>query len=443
MRARRFLLAPLLLAVTIAFAASPAAAQIPATSDPVIYWNDIAARTATGPAPAQARAIAIMNAAVHDAVARTYGEQGNFYTTGVTAPGGNTRAAAAVAAHRVLVSLYPANAVAYNDALAASLAQIRNGPAKTNGIATGTNYAAATLARRASDGASAAVDYAPGSDPGEWRPTPNGYMPAAVPQWGGVTPFLMTSGAQFRPGPPPALNSDAYRTAYDEVKAIGSSTSTTRTEEQTASALFWDISNGTTWIRIGNEMLATDGLTIAQNSRIMAKLSAGVADSLIAGFDAKYTYNLWRPVTAIRKGDADTNPLTVGDAEWSPLFNTPAHPSYLSTHSLQSGAASTILLSLIEDRAFCTMIGSERGCFSGLGAAAEDAANSRLWGGIHFRFDNELGLASGRDIGRWALDQRAFAGVPEPATWMMMIGGFGMAGAALRRRRGAPRAAIA
>ena len=124
----------------------------------------------------------------------------------------------------------------------------------------------------------------------------------------------------------------------------------------------------------------------------------------------------------------------VGDANWSPLFGTPAHPSYPSTHSLQSGAASTVLLGLIDDQSFCNTIGPDSRCFAGIGEAAQDAANSRLWGGIHFRFDNEVGLATGQAIGQWALAQSAFDPVPEPTSWALMIAGFGLAGAALRRR---------
>jgi len=244
----------------------------------------------------------------------------------------------------------------------------------------------------------------------------------------------MDSGSQFRPAPPPSLDSAQYLAAYNEVKEIGSATSATRTADQTNSALFWDASNGTTWIRIGVDVIADDGLSTFDNARVMAKLSTAVADSLIAGFDAKYTYNFWRPVTAIREGDNDGIAETIGDPGWSPLFNTPAHPSYLSTHSLQSGAASVVLLSLVQDQAFCDTIGPDTRCFAGIGEAAQDAANSRLWGGIHFRFDNEIGLATGQAIGQWALNQAAFNAVPEPASWALMIIGFGLTGGALRRR---------
>jgi hypothetical protein len=168
----------------------------------------------------------------------------------------------------------------------------------------------------------------------------------------------------------------------------------------------------------------------------MAKTSAAIADSLIAGWDSKYTYNLWRPITAIREGDTDGNDATEKDGGWNSLFNAPAHPSYLSTHSLQSGAASAVLLSFGVDQAFCSTIGADMRCFDqGLAQAGLDAANSRLWGGIHFRFDNEIGLATGQTIAGWTLAQDAFNAVPEPASWAMMIAGFGLVGAGARRRR--------
>jgi len=423
-----------LISAGMVLAACPAAADITIADDPVLFWNDLAVKSVGGSAPAQARAIAMMNTAIYDAVNRARNGHGVYYNQGVSAPGGNVRAAAAQAAHDVLVAVNPSQAGAYDTALASSLAQVGNGTAKTNGVATGAAYASAMLAARSNDGSTAVVNYVPGSLPGQWRPTPPAYGPAAVPQWGGVTPFLMTSSSQFRPAAPPALDSAEYLAAYNEVKDIGSANSLTRTADQTNSALFWDASNGTTWIRIGVDVIADDGLSTFGNAQVMAKLSTAVVDSLIAGFDAKYTYNFWRPVTAIREGDVDGIAGTIGDPNWAPLFGTPSHPSYPSTHSLQSGAAAAVLLGLVQDQAFCDTIGPDTRCFSGIGQAAQDAANSRLWGGIHFRFDNEIGLATGQSIGQWALGQSTFNAVPEPASWALMIAGFGLTGGVLRRR---------
>ena len=420
-------------------AAGPTRAEITIDSDPVLYWNDLAVKTVASNAPNQARIIAAMNAAVHDAVSRAYNGATVYYNQGVVAPGGDVRAAVSVAARNVLAGLNggnPATVAMYDAALAANLAKVPDGAAKTNGMTTGAAYAGAMLLNRMNDGSTPppGFSYTPGNLPGQWRPTPPGNAPAAVPHWGSVKPYLLSSGDQFRPAAPPALGSAEYLAAYNEVKEIGALNSVTRTADQTNSAFFWDVSNGTTWIRIGVDLIEDDGLSTLENARVMAKLSTAVADSLISGFDAKYVYNLWRPVTAIREGDNDGVAGTTGDANWSPLFATPAHPSYPSTHSLQSGAASAVLLSLVQDQAFCNTIGPDTRCFAGVGQAAQDAANSRLWGGIHFRFDNEIGLAGGQAIGQWALAQGAFNAVPEPASWALMIAGFGLAGAALRRR---------
>ncbi|WP_254447802.1 PEPxxWA-CTERM sorting domain-containing protein [Sphingomonas sp. ID1715] len=422
------------------FAAAPAAAvDYTVDSDPVLFWNDLAIKTAPANAANQARIIAAMNTAIHDAVSRSYNGADVYYNQGVSAPGGDVRAAVSVAARNVLASLNGSNptiVAMYDAALSANLAKVPDGTAKTNGIATGNAYSAAMLLNRMNDGSTPppGFSYTPGNLPGQWRPTPPGNLAAAIPFWGQVKPFLLSSGAQFRPDGPPDLDSAEYLAAYNEVKEIGAKNSATRTEDQRLSALFWDVSNGTTWNRIGLDLISDDNLSTLENSRVMAKLSTAVADALIAGFDAKYTYNFWRPVTAIREGDNDGVDGTVGDANWESLFAAPNHPSYPSTHSLQSGAASAVLLALVKDQAFCNQIGPDMRCFDGIADAAQDAANSRLWGGIHFRFDNEIGLATGQTIGRWALAQNAFNAVPEPASWALMIAGFGLAGAAVRRR---------
>lgn len=423
------------LALATAFAwAGPASAAISVDDDPVLYWNDLVVKTFGGSPLTQSRTVAMVNTAMYDAVNRTYNGAGHYYNQNVTAPGGNVRAAASVAAHDVLVSVDPSHASTYDAALASSLALVGAGTAKENGKATGAAYAAAMLTNRLNDGSAAVVPYVPGTLPGQWRPTPPGFAPAAGPQWADVKPFLITSVDQFRAAPPPALTSAQYTAAFNEVKEIGALNSATRTADQTASALFWDTSNGMAWIRIGVDIMADDGMSTLDNARVMAKLSTAIADSFISVWDTKYEYNFWRPVTAIREGDTDGNDATLADPNWSPLFATPPHPSYSSAHSIQSAAAAAVLLDLVPDQAFCNTIGPDTRCFTGIAQAALDAANSRLWGGIHWRFDNEAGLAAGDEIGRWALAQSAFDAVPEPASWALMIAGFGFVGAVARRR---------
>ncbi len=428
-----------LVSAALALAATPAAAEITAASDPVLYWNQTMVGLLAGSPPAQTRGYAMVNIAMHDAVNAAVGRPNIGYLKGIAASGGDSRAAASQAAHDVLVKLDPANAAAYGTALAASLALVPDGAQKAAGIANGTAHARAILARRTGDGSAPGAPHVPGSAPGDWRPTPPGFAPGALPHWGGVDPFLMQSGDQFRPGPPPALDSAAYAAAYDEVKRVGAAGAQAlgdRTADQTASALFWDAANGAPWLRIGLLVAEDEGLDTIGFARSFALLTTSLADALIAGFDTKYHYALWRPVTAIRLGDADTNDLTVGDASWESLFPAPAHPSYLSTHSALSGAGATILTAIFgDDEGFTFTIADATRSFTGLEQAALDGADSRLWGGIHFRFDNEAGLATGRGIGQWALAGRAFNAVPEPVSWAMLIAGFGVVGAALRRAR--------
>ena len=425
------------------FLVSPASAAINVMSDPILYWNDIAITLATafspGGAPAQARAYAMVNIAMHDAVNATQGNRDRSYLSGVATPGGDQRAAAAQAAHDVLVALNPTNTAAYDTALTNSLALIGGGSAKTNGIATGAAYAAAMLANRVGDGASTAGGpaYVSTNLPGDYRLTP-GVAAAALPGWGNVKPFLLSSGdlAGLDPGPPPALTSAAYAADYNEVKEIGALNSTTRTADQTASALFWDISNGGTWIRAGLVIAEDEGLDTLGFSRVFSTLAMGISDASIAVFDAKYDYRLWRPITAIQNGGIDGNPLTTADPTWNSLFAAPGHPSYISGHSAISAVSSTILQSFFgDDEAFQFDIGTDRRKFTSLSQAELDAANSRLWGGIHFRFDNDAGLSLGRQAGARILSLNAFGAVPEGPTWAMMIAGFACVGIGLRVRR--------
>lgn len=419
-----------------------ATAAIAVTDDPILYWNDVAIAGLPGAAPVQARGFAMVNVAMHDAVNAALGGPNKSYLSGVSAPGGDTRAAAAVAAHDVLVKLNPANTAAFDAALTASLNEIGNGQAKTDGMATGAAYAAAILANRSSDGSTASVPYSPTGQPGHWAPTPPGNAPAAIPQYAHVTPFLMNSPDQFRPGPPPALDSAEYAAAYEEVKQYGAMNSLIRSADQTAAANFWNPANGSNWLRIGVDYALGQGLSTIDNATLFATLMTASADALIAGWDSKYAYDSWRPITAIRSGDLDGNPLTIADPTWNSLNPAPAHPSYISTLSALSMASALILEDAFgNDHHFCTTIGANSRCWDSFEQAALDSSDSRIWDGIHFRFDTQAGLAVGRNIGAYALDQDGFGAVPEPASWAMMIAGFGLVGGVMRWRQ--PRLATA
>ena len=425
------------LAGAIITAAGPAGAEVQASGDPALYWNQVLASGLTGSPTVTSRSYAMVAAGIHDAVNATTGQPDFSFVSGVATVGGDTRAATAVAARDLLVAVNPAKTAIYNAALADSLALVPDGAAKTDGMATGAAIASAMLTQRANDGTTAASNYAPTGNLGDWAPTPPANLGAAVPQWADSQTWVLATNDQFRPAAPPDLGSAAYAVAYNQVLEIGSATSAIRTSDQSAAANFWVAAAGTApWLQAGLGVAETAGLSTIENARLFALISVSVADAVVGVWDAKYEYDFWRPVTAIRAGDLDGNAATVGDLLWTPFITTPNHPSYISGHSGVAGAASTILASYFGDaQSFCITAGGLNRCWASYSEAALDAANSRLWGGIHWSFDNEAGLIQGRQIGQYILSSAAFDAVPEPSAWAMMIIGFGAAGAVLRRRR--------
>jgi hypothetical protein len=419
------------------FAAQPAAAAVSVTDDVVLYWNQVAAQTVTGSPATTTRPMAMVGVAIRDAVNATLGNPNSPYLGPLATPGGDTRAAASVAARNLLVALNPGQTATYDAALAASLALVPASQAKTDGMTTGATIATAMLARRANDGATAVVPYTPSGQIGRWAPTPPGNLPAAIPQWGAVSTWQIGQGNKFQPPPPPTLDSAAYAAAFNEVKEIGAVNSVTRTLDQTAAAQFWATPGAggvQPWVLAAVDIAKSKGLSTLENANLFALLTATAADATIGIFQAKYLYDYWRPVTAIRMADLDGNPLTAQDAGWTSLIVAPNHPSYISGHSAQAAAITTILGGVLGDNtSFCITSGTTR-CWASFTDAANEAANSRLWGGIHWRFDNEAGQALGRAVGAFALNQHVFTPVPEPASWALMITGFALAGAALRRR---------
>ena len=226
----------------------------------------------------------------------------------------------------------------------AELAVIPNGPAKNNGIVIGQAASAAILALRSADHATDLVTYTPGTQPGDWQPTPNPVpfdppapaelLPAALPGWGRLTPFVLRRSSQFEPDGPPRLSGKRYARDYNEVKSDRRKDSATRTAEQTSIARFWYEGSPVKWSRIASVLAESQNLDSWDTARLLALINLAMADGFIAGFETKYDFNFWRPVTAIRAGDTDGNDATVADPTWSSLLNTPAIPDYTSTHSM-------------------------------------------------------------------------------------------------------------
>jgi membrane-associated phospholipid phosphatase len=386
------------------------------SADVVLEWNQRAV-AAVGQARMNpvvgSRAMAITQAAVYDAVVAIDRSFEPYHAHVAASSGASPEAAAAQAAHDTLVFLFPAQAGTFDAALAADLADISPGRAR-QGVAVGQEAARQILAWRSTDGSTATVPYTPGTEPGDWQPTPPANLPALAPHWANVTPWTMSAGSQFRPAAPPALDSADYAAALNEVKDLGRAESTTRTAEQTDIAKFWNDGLGTAfaygyWNKIAQQVAADEKLSLVKDARLFALLNIATADALISCWDAKYEYNLWRPVTAIRAADTDGNSATEPDTTWSPLLTTPNFPSYTSAHSTVSAAAAGVLSGLFgPDHDFS--VGSENGLpgatrsFTSFDAAAQEAGRSRVYGGIHYLFDSTAGLAAGAQLADHVLD---------------------------------------
>ena len=385
------------------------------SGNPVLDWNGVmlnAIRTASTAPPLASRNMAMVQAAVYDSV-NSISKKYSSYKVSIDAPAGaSPEAATAAAAHRVLVSLYPAQAVTFNQAYASSLAQIPDGKAKNDGIALGQQVADQIITLRSTDGITKVVQYTPKTEPGSWNPTPPAFAPGLAPQWPEVTPFAMTSGSQFRPSGPPALDSAKYAQELNEVKEIGKSDSLTRTPDQTAIAKFWANGAGTFtppghWNQIAQEAAALAGNSLEENARLFALLNFALADAAITSWDAKYKYDLWRPVTAIRQADTDNNPNTTADPLWTPLITTPPFSEYTSGHSTFSGAAEPVMNAVFgADYGFADKgdktVNSLR-TYDNFAQAADESGMSRIFGGIHFMSANVDGLSSGRNVGNYVV----------------------------------------
>jgi hypothetical protein len=390
--------------------------RVPATptGDPVLDWNHTlleAIRLDDSAPPVAARNLAIVQGAVYDAVSSIQGTAGYFVHL-ATPAGTSAPAAVAAAANRALDYLYPAQTAALDSTLAASLAQVPDGEAKTNGIALGRAVANAVVALRAHDGYQNYVNYVPGSGPGVWQPTAPMYAEALLPQWATLQPFAMTSPDQFRPSGPPDLTSQAWTNAFNEVKELGSATSATRTADQTQIARFWADGGGSYtppghWNLIAEQVAQQQGNSLAANARLFAALDIAMADAAIVAWDAKYHFNAWRPITAIQAADSTGNPNVQADPNWTPLLITPPFPEYISGHSTFSAAAATILDSLLGSSiGFSTISQTLPGVtrtFAGFDAAAAEAGQSRIYAGIHFQFSNQDGQAAGRALASYVL----------------------------------------
>ena len=317
-------------------------AAMPARADVVTDWNvkanELVVEAKLGTPPAM-RIMAIVHTAVYEAANAIT----KRYPAGAlkldAAPGASLDAAVAAANRVTLLKLLPSVQPAIDSAYQAALAKVVDGPAKTAGIAVGEQAATAVLAGAVEDRANAAEAYRPHTTPGAYVPT----VVPAVPQWAQRKPWVLSSPAQFRPGPPPPLNSELWARDYNEIKAIGSRNSGSRSAEQTEIARFWDYSMPPIYHSVVRSVANQPGREPTQNARLFMAATQASDDALIAIMEAKYHYNFWRPVTAIRNGDADGNDATERDASWTPFIDTPMHPEYPCAHCVLASAVGTVL----------------------------------------------------------------------------------------------------
>jgi hypothetical protein len=326
------------------------------------------------------------------------------------ADGASVEAAIAAAHRTALVRLLPAQQPAIDEAYRTALNIVADGPAREAGIAVGERAALAQLSARADDGATAPEAYRPYTTPGRYVPA---VLPA-VPQWPQRRPWLLNSAAQFRPGPPPALDSERWARDYNEIKAVGSRHSTVRTAEQTDIARFWETTAPPIYHGVVRSVAEMPGRDIVRNARLFAAVTQGIDDAMIAVFDAKYHHGFWRPITAIRNGDIDGNDATQADASWMPLITTPAHPEYPCAHCIQAGVVGAILQAELgsgPQPVLSTASASASGAvrrWPSVAAFMQEVGNARVYDGVHFRFSTEVGADMGRRIG--GLVVQRFAG---------------------------------
>ena len=380
----------------------------PMQADVVSDWNDIATQTAVParPGPSSMLDMAAVHAAMHDAI-QAY--QGRFEPYAVSIPNasGSAIAAAAAAAHGVLVARFPAQAGTLNTLLNNYLSS--RGLLGNPGVGVGQVAAAAIVSLRTGDGSfpSNPPLFVGGTAPGQWRPTPPAFAPMVAPWLGSVVPFTLKDPAQLRASPPPPqLGSGEYAHDYNEVKALGSLGSTARTPEQTALAIFYSDNFVTMWERTLRSISGANISNIGDSARLFALANMSAADAIIGAWNNKTYWNYWRPITAIREGDNDGNEKTVGDPAWVPMIVTPAYSDYTSGANSLTGAMTRTLELTFGDRTTFSVFSAIAGItktYQRFSDMADDVVDVRIYQGIHFRSADEVGRRAGKRAADWAV----------------------------------------
>jgi len=384
-------------------------ACLSAGADVVTDWNDVGLQrllAARQSPPEGARTLAMMHVAMFDAINAVQPRYVSYAFKGKAPAGASAEAAGAAAARTVLLKLFPEQKDAIEQAWSSSIAAIPEGPGKTAGVALGEQVGGECIAMREKDGVGVSFAYRPVTAPGVYVPT---MLPASA-EWPTVKPFFMKEPAQFRPAPPPALKSAAWAKDFNEIKQVGGRQSSVRSAEQTEVARFWALTGPSSWNPVVRAVSSAAGLGLVDNARLFALANMAAIDSFVAVFDAKYTYNLWRPITAIRNGDRHDNSEVARDAGWMPLIDTPMHPEYPCAHCISSAAVGTVLASELKGRPVAIAMTSVTAPgvtrrWTRVEDYMDEVSNARVWSGVHYRFSTRVGADMGRRIGELAVTQ--------------------------------------
>ena len=387
--------------IALAFVAAPSA-----DADVVTDANAKAAEIASrlpGTPPA-VRAMAIVQVSVFEAVNAVNGRYPAFRAKLAPAPGASVDAAVAAATRGALLKLVPSQQAAIEADYEVALKSVPDGPVKAAGIILGEQAAAAIVTMCADDGVTAADTYRPHAAPGIYAPT----MLPAVPHWGKRRPWVMTRADQFRPGPPPTLTSDTWTRDYAEIKAIGGRNSTVRTAEQTAIAKFWEATAPNVYWPVARSVAKQPGRDVTDNARLLAVAAMAMDDALIAVFDAKYHYNFWRPITAIRNGH-DGSGSDTREAGWTPFIDTPMHPEYPCAHCIVSSSLGAVLAAEIgsgpSPKLSSTSVTAQNAVrtWATVNDFTQEVAVARIYDGVHYRNSTVVGTLMGKKIGELAV----------------------------------------
>jgi hypothetical protein len=384
-----------------------AATSPAAVADVITDWDEkavAAGYTAKQGPPPHSRIVAIVHLAMFEAVNSIDGRYRPYRAKLPAESGASREAAAAAAAHYVLVRLYPDQAKEMDKALHASLSTVADEKARQSGVRLGERAGAAMLAERATDGAGGPDTYRPHTTPGKYVPT---VLPAAS-RWGAVRPYALKSGDQFRPGAPYALGSREWANDYNEIRRMGAKVASARSAEQTDIARFWELTGPASYNPLARQLAGAKKLDVTDCARLFALVSMATADALIAVFDAKYTYNFWRPVTAIRNGDLSANDAVERDPAWEPFIPTPMHPEYPCAHCITQAAAAGVMQSFFGDAIPPVKLSSSSApgvvrTYTKLSDYVSEVIDARVYDGVHYRTSGRVGADMGWKIAQYTV----------------------------------------